>query len=118
MNRKCSRCGVRGDHMIWCPKRLVLDMNSAASSSCDTAAPEVIEMSVDEALGLAERREPIDGLTALNVLRAEVRRLRAAVERVKALDRYDCKDEYMALWPDGDWIDRADVLRILEGTDG
>lgn len=44
----------------------------------------------------------------------ELQQLRAAIERVKALDRYDCKDEYMALWPDGDWIDRDDVLAALE----
>lgn len=54
-------------------------------------------------------------LDALRVLAAEVRRLRAAVEAVRALGRYDCKDEYMALSPDGDWIDRDDVLAALEG---
>lgn len=82
-------------------------------------------MTIDEALtqvdyaGPSDRRDTLPcTVVAAKILAAEVRRLRAAIERVKALDRYDCKDEYMALWPDGDWIDRADVLRILEATDG
>jgi hypothetical protein len=62
-------------------------------------------------------------LTALVVLAAKVRRLRAAVEAIRALPRHnavtgsyavgvrmDCHD-------DGEWIYADDALRILEATD-
>jgi hypothetical protein len=47
-------------------------------------------------------------LTALVVLAAEVRRLRAAVEAVRALPEYYFSDIYPLVY-------RDDVLRILEG---
>lgn len=50
-------------------------------------------------------------------LAAEVRRLRAAVEAVRALPRYDCLFDGMHVDTDGDWIDRDDVLAALEITD-
>lgn len=51
-------------------------------------------------------------LTALVVLAAEVRRLRAAVEAVRALPRYFMKSGPRTMET---VLDRADVLRILEG---
>ena len=51
---------------------------------------------------------------ATMTLAAEVRRLRAGVEAVRALPRYDCLFDGMHVDTDGDFIDRDDVLAALE----
>lgn len=65
-------------------------------------------MTVEEALAYADDASNIWGpKDASRVLAAEVRRLRAAVEAVRALPR----DRF-------DFIDRDDVIAALEATDG
>lgn len=52
---------------------------------------------------------------AVRVVCAEVRRLRAAIEAVNALPRLMQEEDCMRVSECGYYIDRGDVLRILEG---
>ena len=75
-------------------------------------------MTIDEAIYGAENPVTMSyskAETALLVLAAEVRRLRAAAEAVRALPCYNWTHS-----PESDesWMDSRDVLRILEATDG
>lgn len=77
-----------------------------------------VDFSVSEALNYAAAFE-LDGCIGTPcevaiILAAEVRRLRAGVEAVRALPRYDCLFDGMHVDTDGDWIDRDDVLAALE----
>ena len=77
-------------------------------------------MTIDEAFEVADmpmgRALVSMRVEACDVLAAEVRRLRAGVEAIRALPSYDHMDTYMAMRDVGDWIDRDEVLDILEGT--
>ena len=101
MNRKCNRCGLRGEHMIWCPKRL----------ACDTPASVKSAMTVDKALEYTDDASNIWGpKDASRVLAAEVRRLRAGVEKLGDKDR-----TFHIAYGNDRWVKVSDVLRIMEG---
>ena len=75
-------------------------------------------MTIDEAMYGAENPITLSysrAETALFVLAAEVRRLRAAVEAVKELPRLMQEEDCMRVSERGYYVDRAYVLRILEG---
>ena len=70
---------------------------------------------ISEGCGVSERTA-----RATMTLAAEVRRLRAAVEAVRALERYADVEESqygVVKRADGEWIYRDDVLGALEITD-
>lgn len=78
------------------------------------------DFSVSEALNFAATFE-LDGCVGTPcevaiVLAAELRRLRAGVEAVRALPTYDA--ELGGYTEGGPFVYRDDVLRILEASDG
>lgn len=83
--------------MIWCPKRL----------ASDTPAPAKGPMTVDEALANADTGA--DPCVPAQTLAAEVRRLRAAVEKLGDKDR-----TFHVAYGNDHWVKVSDVLAALE----
>lgn len=84
-----------------------------------------IDKAIEEADFIAEGCDVSEQTARATVtLAAEVRRLRAAVEAVRALPRFDLDGGYddqcgvsRANCPDGAYLDADDVLAALEATD-
>ena len=80
-----------------------------------------IEQALEEADCITGGRDVSERTArATMTLAAEVRRLRAAVEAVRALERYADVEESqygVVKRADGEWIYRDDVLGALEITD-
>lgn len=103
MNRKCNRCGARGDHMIWCPKRL-------ASDAPVPKEPMTIDEALEETTWISAGSNISNTARAAVVLAAELRRLRAGVEKLG-----DKNQTYHHVYGDSVWVRVDDVLAALEG---